>query len=350
MNPITLHELQTLIVTWPDRERPELKQLQRLITKLKTAQVQVAAFGMVGRGKSSLINALMGAAVCTVGLRHGTTQALHSAGLDLDLASVRLSFIDTPGIHAIEGEARARLAHYAARRADVIVFVVAGDLLAVEVDALQQLQHYGKPLILVCNKLDLYNDRDRELLHHRLEQYHQPLVWVAADPKQGERTVNISALQTQLYDLLQAQGRALVLRTVQQRGSQLRERLWQARLDQVRQPAERLIQVATLAKLGLLWLLPGAWLSSLVSLGLDIGLILRLEALYGFKRPAAAWLTLWQTIGRNAAIVTGLELLGLLPFHSGLASLAAAILLYDLGQRYQRSVPRDRLSPSTLDI
>ncbi len=220
----------------------------------------------------------------------------------------------------------------------MIVFVVAGDLLAVEVDALRQLQRYGKPLILVCNKADLYSSRDRELLQHHLEQYHQPLVWVAADPKQGERIPNITPLKTQLYELLQTQGQALVRRSVQERGQHLRERLWQARLDHLRQPSERLIQIATLTKLGLLWLVPGAGLSSLLSLGLDIGVLLRLHMLYNLSRTPSEWLALWQIIGRNAAIVTSLELLGLLPFHSSLASFAAAILLYDLGQRHQKSL------------
>src|SRR5215208_7672581 len=60
----------------PDEERAladELRQLRELGQKLDETMVEIAAFGMVSRGKSSVLNALLGREVFKVGTTHGTT-------------------------------------------------------------------------------------------------------------------------------------------------------------------------------------------------------------------------------------------------------------------------------------
>src|SRR5262245_24573606 len=51
----------------------ELGQLRDLGRKLEENTIEIVAFGMVGRGKSSLLNALIGQEVFPVGATHGTT-------------------------------------------------------------------------------------------------------------------------------------------------------------------------------------------------------------------------------------------------------------------------------------
>src|SRR6476620_9058210 len=60
----------------PEEERAmasELAQLRELSQKLDDNTVEIAAFGMVSRGKSSVLNALLGQAGFKVGTTHGTT-------------------------------------------------------------------------------------------------------------------------------------------------------------------------------------------------------------------------------------------------------------------------------------
>src|SRR5262245_54676831 len=60
----------------PDEERAladELRQLRELGRKLDDNTIEIAAFGMVSRGKSSVLNALLGREVFKVGAAHGTT-------------------------------------------------------------------------------------------------------------------------------------------------------------------------------------------------------------------------------------------------------------------------------------
>ena len=69
--------LQGLKLT-PEEEKvlaDEIRQLRELTKKLDETTIEIAAFGMVSRGKSSVLNALLGRDVFEVGATHGTTTA-----------------------------------------------------------------------------------------------------------------------------------------------------------------------------------------------------------------------------------------------------------------------------------
>jgi predicted GTPase len=74
---------------------------------------------------------------------------------------VQIELIDTPGLDEIAGEARANMAKEVAGQADLILFIVAGDITRTEYDALCGLKQSHKPLILVFNKIDLLSDEPR---------------------------------------------------------------------------------------------------------------------------------------------------------------------------------------------
>src|SRR3954447_8105418 len=105
---------QSLQLT-PDEERAlggELEQLRALTEKLDQNTIEIAAFGMVSRGKSSVLNALLGQDVFKIGTTHGTTvqrtqQRWEQATLDRPgLEGAKLVLVDTPGIDEVGGEMR----------------------------------------------------------------------------------------------------------------------------------------------------------------------------------------------------------------------------------------------------
>ncbi|TAF39902.1 MAG: GTP-binding protein, partial [Oscillatoriales cyanobacterium] len=162
---------------------PEIRGLEKMLDKLERACVQIAVFGMVGRGKSSVLNALLGQNVFETGPTHGVTRTTTIGqwdvgdGVDDDLPDrlspviYRLSqveLIDTPGIDEVDGETRELLARRVAQQADLILFVVAGDITKVEYAALSQLREAGKPMLLVFNKIDQYPDADRLAIYHKI--------------------------------------------------------------------------------------------------------------------------------------------------------------------------------------
>ena len=102
---------------------------------------------MVSRGKSSVLNALLGQEVFKTGTTHGTTvveaaQPWEQVDRRAARASTgrRLVLVDTPGIDEVGGEVREALARDVARHADLILFVVSSDMQRVELEALSQLR------------------------------------------------------------------------------------------------------------------------------------------------------------------------------------------------------------------
>lgn len=155
----------------PAALKPELEVLTSTLNKLDQSVIRIAAFGLVSRGKSAVLNALLGQKILQTGPLNGVTQWPRSVRwVANEKGKVQVELIDTPGLDEIEGQARAQMARDVARQADLILFVVAGDITRTEYQALCELRQAQKPLILVFNKIDLYPDQDRQAIYQNLQQ------------------------------------------------------------------------------------------------------------------------------------------------------------------------------------
>ncbi|MGO9598783.1 MAG: Era-like GTP-binding protein [Isosphaeraceae bacterium] len=217
----------------------ELGQLRELSKKLDENTIEIAAFGMVSRGKSSVLNALLGRDVFEVGATHGTTVTRSaqrweegsrgSSGLD----QARLILVDTPGIDEVGGEVRETMAREVARTADLILFIISSDMQRREVEALSELRSHQKPILLVFNQIDRYPEADRQQIHAKLEDERvrglirpEDIVLTAARPDPIRIKIQqpdgssklvwerpaplIEPLKTRILDVLEREGKALV--------------------------------------------------------------------------------------------------------------------------------------------
>jgi GTPase SAR1 family protein len=126
--------------------KPELEVLTSTLNKLDYAVIRIAAFGLVSRGKSAVLNALLGQKILQTGPLNGVTQWPRSVRWTPNASGkVQVELIDTPGLDEIEGQARAQMARNVARQADLILFVVAGDITRTEYQALCELRQAQKP-------------------------------------------------------------------------------------------------------------------------------------------------------------------------------------------------------------
>jgi hypothetical protein len=147
----------------------DLDGLNATLDKLNNCLIRIAVFGLVSRGKSAVVNALLGQKVLQTGPINGVTQYPRSVYWAIANGQVRVELIDTPGLDEVDGDVRATMARDVADQADLILFVVAGDVTRTEYRALAELQATEKPLILVFNKTDLYPEQDRQTLYRRLQ-------------------------------------------------------------------------------------------------------------------------------------------------------------------------------------
>ena len=157
----------------------EYAELGKLLQKLEQEEIHIAVFGRVSVGKSSLLNALMGENYFSVSPLHGETkQKEQHKWKDLQKPVDQIvehqtggvHFIDTPGIDEVEGEGREVIARKAAMRADIILFVIDGDLTQIEFQALQSLKQYSQPLLLILNKSDHFTEDEQVRLMQHLRE------------------------------------------------------------------------------------------------------------------------------------------------------------------------------------
>jgi small GTP-binding protein len=276
----------------PDLQ-PELKALSALRRRLRARLFSIAVFGLVNRGKSAVVNALVGEARLEVGPLNGVTQKPQSLlwrpGPGIPW---QVRIIDTPGLNEVNGEAREQLAWEVARAADLILFVIAGDLTQLEYQALLELRTLHKPLLLVLNKCDLYSEAELQAIREQISRHlgwvsPQEILTVSACPKpqkvrthwpDGRVTLDwerpapqIAALQGQIVEILRTEAESLLALNGLKRLERLQAQLWQ---KQWQYHARHLEQWGTACALG-----KGVAVG-LAPLGLDLLLAILLDSLW----------------------------------------------------------------------
>ena len=318
----------------PEEEKAlanEIGQLRELTKKLDETTIEIAAFGMVSRGKSSVLNALLGRDIFEVGATHGTTitrsaqrweqGARGPSGLD----QARLVLVDTPGIDEVGGEVRETLAREVARTADLILFIVSGDMQRREVQALSELRSHQKPIILVFNQIDRYPETDRQQIHAKLEDervkgliHPEDIVLTAARPdpirikiQQPDGTSKIvwerpapviEPLKARILDVLEREGKALVALNTLLLAGDLHEEIVRRKVRIRDDAANRLIWNFSLAKGAAVGLNPIPVADLAGGLAVDVGMIIALSKVYGIPltRSSAIKLVRDMTIALGA--------------------------------------------------
>lgn len=339
-----------------------LQNLRGLIDKLEHTVVHIAAFGLVGRGKSSLLNALLGQEAFATGPTHGVTQVVEGSRWAVDqvpsnfdrtpdllrvslpsLGQSRIELIDTPGLDEVDGEDRAALARRVAEQVDLILFVIAGDVTRVEYEALQALRQVSKPILLVFNKIDQYPQADRQTLYEtlrdrRLQNLISPdeIVMAAASPlavkaiPQADGTVTYQTVRAQpqvddlklkILDILHREGKALIALNTLMYAEGVSAEILVRKKQICDRIADDTIWNATLIKAVAVALNPVTIADLVGGTVVDIMLILNLSRLYGLPMTRPAALKLLQQIALGLGGITISELVVTL----GLSSLKGAL-------------------------
>ncbi len=321
----------------------EIHDLETMLDKLESMVVQIAAFGMVGRGKSSLLNALVGEEVFVTGPLHGVTRDAQMVNWSISqevLGTLKatlpsngqsqVELIDTPGLDEVDGETRAALAEQIAKQADLILFVIAGDMTKVEQLALSQLREVGKPIILVFNKVDQYPETDRITIYKKIRDDRvrellspaeivmasaAPLVRIAVQNSDGTRSVRlqkgksqVEELKLKILEVLHREGKALVALNTMLYADHVNEQLIERKLIIREENANQLIWKAVITKALAIALNPVTVVDILSAVIIDISLILGLSKLYGIPMTENGAVKLLQKIAVSMGGIGASEL------------------------------------------
>jgi uncharacterized protein len=357
--------------------RGDLQNLKTALDKLDQKVIRIATFGLVSRGKSAVVNALLGQKILTTGPINGVTQWPKSVRWTPASGKVQVELIDTPGLDEIEGQTREEMAKEVAYQADLILFVVSGDITRTEYQALSQLRRAQKPILVVFNKIDLYPEKDRQEIYQQLQQLAfsdrseekivstDEIVMVAAEPQpipvrvewaDGSITEDwenpppqIDQLKEKILSLLNREGKSLLAinSLVQARDAELN--IAKKTVEIRREEAEKLIWKYAKYKAIAIAVNPIAVLDLCGGVVTDLALIRSLAKLYGLPITNYEAGKLWRKIlassgglllsevvssfilgfGKStAAIATGFENPGVFTTYLTAAGLQGAIAGY----------------------
>ncbi|MBW4521195.1 MAG: GTP-binding protein [Scytolyngbya sp. HA4215-MV1] len=350
--------------------RDELEVLSQTLSKLEQRVVRIATFGLVSRGKSAVLNALVGQKVLPTGPLNGVTLYPRSVrwapgaglvthyGIPPAAGELQVELIDTPGLDEIDGEVRAQMAREVTQQADLILFIVSGDITRTEYRALCELRRAEKPLILVFNKIDLYPEHNRQAIYQnlqslaaqnpggdRLRQLLSPneIVMVAAEPTPFQVRVEwadgrvthewetpppqVEELKQKIISILNQEGRSLLALNALTQASQAEAAIARKTLEFRQTEAEALIWKFVKYKALIVAFNPIALLDWCGGTFADLALIRNLADLYGLPMTryeasqllktilissGSLLLTEWGSglllgMGKSAAAVSGVD-------------------------------------------
>ncbi|MEO5625075.1 MAG: GTPase [Dokdonella sp.] len=256
----------------------ELGELDR---RRLSGELYVALFGEISTGKSSLIRALAPHAAAEIDVRGGTTrQVAHHRGTLPDGRELILA--DVPGSGEVDGAIHEQLARDEALRAHAVVYLTAADLTRAQDAEIGWLAGFRKPLLLVLNKSDLYDDAERTALLQRFDQRYAG---------RAHAIVPISAGGSERYERTLADGR--------------RERVERERTPEITPLLDALVQVTSSGSSGLE---PAREAAVLAEVGRRGDELARATALRESEATVAKY-TRRAVVGALAAVAPGSDIL-----------------------------------------
>lgn len=300
--------------------------VQAMLDKLQHGHLHIAVFGRVSTGKSSLLNALIGEARFTVSPLHGETRR-SSMELWNEVESGGVYLIDTPGLDEAGGEDRELLAREVARRADLVIFVLDGDITDSERNALKTLLAQGRPVVVALNKRDLYTDAEIEALLQSIRAKTTGLVQpkdvvaVAAEPRphavveidsegverssSRPRSPDVEILRLRLWEILEAEGKTLAALNASLFAADLSDEVGRRILRARREIGEKLVRTYCVGKGIAVAFNPVPVADLFAAAFIDVGMVMHLSRVYGLPLSRNEAGSLTSVIAAEAAALMG---------------------------------------------
>lgn len=282
----------------------EFEEISRISDKLRSGEIHIAAFGRVGVGKSSLLNALLGRDEFATSPLHGETVRDQRVEWQT-FQEGNVVLIDTPGIDELDGAERESLARRVSRRADITLMLCEGDLTGPEFRALESLCGNNRQVMLLLNKSDRYTAQERELLLQRLRTRCDSLLPAArilstSSAPRPERVVMVDKagreteqlrpvepdtgeLRKALWDILEAEGQSLPALNAAMFASELDQQIATRIVAARKKAAEKIIRNYCIGKGILVAVNPVPVTDLLAAAGSDVAMVVHLGEVYGFR-------------------------------------------------------------------
>ncbi len=273
-----------------------------------------------------MLNALIGRPVFTVSALHGETrQSLMEPWAEREEGGVFL--IDTPGLDEAGGEEREALAREVAGRADLVIFVLDGDITDTELGSLRTVVGRGRPVLVAVNKADLYTGEEQKALLESIRARTAGLVlaenvlFVSAQPRpqavieidvagresaaERVRNADVEALRLKLWEILECEGKTLAALNASLFAADLSDAIGSRILSARRELGDRLVKTYCVGKGIAVALNPIPVADLFAAAFIDVGMVGHLSRVYDLPLTQREAGSLVKIIVAEAAALMG---------------------------------------------
>ena len=138
----------------------EIISFNQQLFRLKEKKIRIGAYGKSGVGKSSVLNSLLKKGIFKTNIINGSTKDIQAEEWSLkDQTLNSIELLDSPGFDFCDIQLPDKI-YSRINHADLILFVVAGDINRNEVSKINSFIKDGKKIIIILNKIDLLKNNE----------------------------------------------------------------------------------------------------------------------------------------------------------------------------------------------
>ena len=289
----------------------------RVSLELDRGDIVLVVFGIGSSGKTSLIRALLKRIVGKVSPKMGSTREKESFRLKLKGLPRGIRIIDTPGIleAGTGGREREKSALIEARKADLMLVVIEGDLRSEENRIISSLSKLGKRLLIVLNKIDLRGENEEkrliEILNNRCSDFIDPkdIICTSAAPqtisipgnKPYQPKPEIDSLIRRLANILHEEGEELIADNILLQCSNLGKEGKKLLVKQRSQSAKKCVDKYGWLSSGVLILTPLPVIDMIAAAAVNAQMVIEIAKIYGVEITKESAKNLAISVGKTLA-------------------------------------------------
>ena len=297
----SLKSIDNLITLINDKVKAKAlkEEKNRVSLELERGDIILVVFGIGSSGKTSLIRALLKRIVGNVSPEMGSTKSQETFRLKLKGLTRGIRIVDTPGILEAgkEGREREKSALLQARKADLMLVVIEGDLRSSETKTIKNLSNLGKRLLIVLNKIDLRGENEErrliDILNSRCSDFvsTEDIICTSASPQTiaipGEKPYQpdpeINKLIRRLANILHEEGEELIADNILLQCSNLGKEGKKLLVKQRSQSAKRCIDKYGWLSSGAIILTPLPVIDMIAAAAVNAQMVIEIAKIYGVE-------------------------------------------------------------------